>query len=348
MYAMAAFDPTLIMLVGIYTDQYSAKQDANVYSNGAMQVSIFISVNYNGDTTGIESQIIEYVQTNSVIYVLETNSPLTWGKSTTSNAYYHDIDSASPEKKDPYVVSDIRAPLYFTVPVNSEGTYRWVAKLDGQETDTGTPVTVNVQEYYVTPSDFLIEDSTSYGHATLRILRYQHDSFGGTQKLRRCMKYKGVRFTSPSANAWISMIMSSKGHKAGVFLLDSQKDSAANVALNDHEYGDWDWQGQGSSSFYPTARLTSDYGWEDPQKIPVSDIQDAWNRGIPMIKIEEDRLYMYHWEEGHIDGWVKDDYEMQGFLIVDTFGNRVEINMNWDVGDWWGNWAVSKATVKYP
>ena len=98
---MAAFDPTLIMLVGIYTDQYSAKQDANVYSNGAMQVSTFNSVNYNGDTTGIESQIIEYVQTNSVIYVLETNSPLTWGKSTTSNAYYHNIDSASTEKKDP-------------------------------------------------------------------------------------------------------------------------------------------------------------------------------------------------------------------------------------------------------
>ena len=276
---------------------------------------------------------------------METNSPLTWVKSTKSNEYYHNINSES-QKKDPHSKSDIRAPLYFTVPVNSEGNYRWVAKLGDQETNTKIQVKVKVQEYHVAPSDFLVEDITSYGHATLRVLRYQYNSFGGTQKLRRCMTYKGVKFTSPPANAWISMIWSKKGHKAGVFLTD--KNLAANVALNDHEYGYWDWQGQGDDSFYPTARLTSKYGWEDPQKIPVSDIQNAWNRGIPMMKIAEDNLYMYYWDKGFYDGWDKDNYEMQSFLIVDTFGNRVEVNMNWNVGDWWGSWAVSEATVKYP
>ena len=336
---MAVFDPTLIILVGIYTDQYNSRLDTNVYSNGVMQANIFLSVNYNGDTTGIESQIIEYVQNNSVIYVLETNSPLTWVKSTKSNGYYHNIDSASIEKKEPYVVSDIRVPLYFTVPANSEGTYRWVAKLDNEETNTDTPVTVNVYEYYVTSSDFTIDDITSYGSATLRVLRYEYGSFEDQQKLIRCLEYKGVIFTSPAANSYISMMKSTKGHKAGVFLME--ENSAAYVALNNHEYESDDWHAQGSDHFHPTERLTSKYGWEDPPNIPVSDIQDAWNKGIPMMKIAQDKLYM-------MADWYKEDYEMQGFLLEDNFGNRVEVNMNWDTGDWWGSWAVSEATVKYP
>ena len=338
---MAVFDPTLIMLVGIYTDQYSAKQDTNVYSNGVMQANIFLSVNYNGDTTGIESQIIEYVQNNSVIYILETNSPLTWVKSTKSNGYYHNIDSASIEKKDPRVVSDIRAPLYFTVPVNSEGTYRWVAKLGDQETNTNTPVAVNVYEYYVTPSDFIIEDLTANVSATLRVLRYQHGSFEDKQKLIRCLEYKGIIFSS--ANSYISM-MSRKGHKAGAFL--TEKNSVAKVALNKHEYDSGDWYVQGVDNFDPeTTMYTSEYGWEDSQKIPVSDIQDAWNRGIPMMKIGQDYLYIVVLEPTN---QYELNRELQGFLLEDNFGNRVEVDMNWDVNDWWGNWAVSEARVKYP
>ena len=339
--AAAAFNATFIALANIYTDEYSTRQDANVYSNGVMQVNIFLSVNYREDITGIESQIIEYVQNNSVIYVLETDSPLTWVNSTKSNGYYHNIDSES-QKKDPHAKSDIRAPLYFTVPVNSEGTYRWVAKLGDQETNTKTPVTVNVYEYYVTPSDFIIDDISSHGCATLRVLRYQHGSFEDKQKLIRCLEYKGLMFTS--ANSYISMIMSRKGHKAGAFL--TEKNSAAKVALKNHLYESDDWQVQGVDKFDATALFTSKYGWEDPQKIPVSDIQDAWNKGVPMMKIAEDNLgIMVAWTMMIMDQL---DRELQGFLLEDNFGNRVEVDMNWDVNDWWGNWAVSEATVKYP
>ena len=338
---MAAFNATFIALANIYTDEYSTGQVTNVYSNGVMQVNIFLSVNYRENATGIESQIIEYVQKNSVIYVLETNSPLTWVNSTKSNEYYHNIDSASSEKKDPRSKSDIRAPLYFTVPIDSEGTYRWVAKLGDQETNTNTPVTVNVYEYYVAPSDFIIEDLTANVSATLRVLRYQHGSFEDKQKLIRCIEYKGIKFIS--ANSYMSM-MSKKGHKAGFFL--TEKNSVAKVAQNNHKYDLGDWQEQGMDDFDPKTTLyTSEYGWEDSQKIPVSDIQDAWNRGIPMMKIGQDNLYI-----DFILGMVLYNlaYELQGFLLEDNFGNRVEVDMNWDVNDWWGNWAVSKATVKYP
>ena len=335
---VAAFNATLIALANIYIDNYSTGQDTNVYSNGAMQANIFISVNYNGDTTGIEDQIKQYVQDNVVIYVLETSSPLTWVKSTSSNEFLHNIDSASVGIKHPRTTSDIRAPLYFTVPVNSEGIYKWIAKLGDQETSTNTPVTVNVHEYYVTPSDFTIDDVTTYGCAQLRVLRYHYNSFGDQQKLIRCLTYKGVRFTSPEANAYISMIMSTKGHKAGAFLME--KNSAANVALNNHWYGKEDWEAQGGS-FYQAPRSTSKYGWEDPLQIPLSDIQNAWNKGIPMIRISRKKLSM------GLNG-IERNFLMQGFLLEDNFGNRVEININWDAGGWWGIWVVSKAIVKYP
>ena len=286
--AVAAFNATFIALANIYTDKYSTRQDANVYSNGVMQVNIFLSVNYREDATGIESQIIEYVQSNSVIYVLETDSPLTWVNSTKSNEYYHNIDSES-QKKDQHDKSDIRVPLYFTVPVNSEGTYRWVAKLGDQETNTKTPVIVNVYEYYVTPSDFIIEDLTANVSATLRVLKYKHGSFEDKQKLIRCVEYKGIKFTSPAANSYISM-MSKKGNRAGAFL--TEENSAAKVALNNHVYETGDWQVQGVDDFDPTVLFTSKHGWEDSQKIPVSDIQDAWNKGIPMMKIGYDYLYI--------------------------------------------------------
>ena len=341
MVAVAAFNATFIALANIYTDEYSTRQDANVYSNGVMQVNIFLSVNYREDITGIESQIIEYVQNNSVIYVLETDSPLTWVNSTKSNEYYHNIDSESQEKKDPHSKSDIRVPLYFTVPIDSEGTYRWVAKLGDQETNTKTPVIVNVYEYYVTPSDFVIDDLTANVSATLRVLRYQHGSFEDKQKLIRCLEYKGIIFTS--ANSYMSMT-SKKGHKAGFFL--TEKNSVAKVAQNGHEYDSGDWHAQGMDEFDPkTTIYTSDYGWEDSQKIPVSDIQDAWNKGIPMMKIGDESLMVFL---SYPHAPYEFNCELQGFLLEDNFGNRVEVDMNWDVNDWWGNWAVSEATVKYP
>ena len=337
---MAAFNATFIALANIYTDKYSTGQDANVYSNGVMQVNIFLSVNYREDATGIESQIIEYVQSNSVIYVLESDSPLTWVNSTKSNEYYHNIDSES-QKKDPHSKSDIRVPLYFTVPVYSEGTYRWVAKLGDQETNTKTPVIVNVYEYYVTPSDFIIEDLTANVSATLRVLRYQHGSFEDKQKLIGCLEYKGIKFIS--ANSYISM-MSKSGHKAGAFL--TKENMVAKVAQNNHKYDFGDWYVQGIDNFDPKTTLyTSEFGWEDSRKIPMSDIQNAWNKGIAMMKIGEDNLSI---KVSGPTNTYELDRELQGFLLEDNFGNRVEVDMNWDVNDWWGNWAVSEARVKYP
>ena len=72
MYTMSAFNPALILLVNIYADQFGDRVDTRVYANGAMQVSVFISVNYNGDTDdGVLEQIKGYVQKNVTIYSLD-------------------------------------------------------------------------------------------------------------------------------------------------------------------------------------------------------------------------------------------------------------------------------------
>ena len=371
------FNSTLIILANIYVDEFSTNKETSVYSNGIMQVSIFFSVNYDGDTTGIDSQIYQYVQANAAVYELKKNGNdmqildnNKWVKSSSSNKYYHDIDNAEEMvmnqdlkvtsrvplcctvrdyasvmmKKDiSLVASDIRVPAYFTVPVHSAGTHRWVAKLDDRMTSTKTPVTITVKDYYVTSSNFEIESLGSYGYATLRTLKYKHGVFEDTQKLRSCLNYKGILFTQTEGNAWISMMRSDKGHKAGAFL--KYRELNANVAKNGYHYS---WYDMNAPGLYYMDRLTSPKGWEDAQRIPSSDLDMAWNKGIPMIKIAEKKLYMYWWSMGVVDGWSKENYEMQGFLIEDVFGNRAEININWDAGDWWGSWVVSKATVKYP
>ena len=54
--------------MNIFADQFSDRQDTRVFNNGVMQVSVFISVSYNGEAS--EDKIIIYVQNNAVIYSL--------------------------------------------------------------------------------------------------------------------------------------------------------------------------------------------------------------------------------------------------------------------------------------
>ena len=168
---MSAFDPTLIILANIYASQSDKRQDTSVYANNAMQVSLFVSVNYNGDTDeAILDQIKGYVQDNVVIYTLNDGmSPLSseWVKSTTSNEFHHDLDHSSDKLG---VTSDIRVPLYFTVPFNSEGEHKWIAKLGDTQTNSDTPVTVHVHGFSITASDFTIETRDHADQSGLKVL----------------------------------------------------------------------------------------------------------------------------------------------------------------------------------
>ena len=343
---MAAFNATFIALANIYTDKFETWKTAKVYSNGVMQVSIFVSVNYKEDATGIESQIIEYVQNNSVIHSLNSDAPLTWAKSTESNGFYHDIDHAGTQRNDTKATSDIRVPLYFTVPSYSEGEHRWIAKLGEEE--TSQLVTITIKRHVVDKSNFEIITEGWYDEADLRILRYKPGIYPDMHRLRKLRKYKGLKFKGTGGNTWISMFKRKNGHKLGAFL--EYESLSVNVGKSDYYY----YPDQVSSSEYSQVwdmRMTSGYGWESGQDTPSDRIKSAWNDGIVMILIREKTFFLRRCIKVQSDvyRYFDEEFWIHDFEVEDTFGSRIAIFINWDApGSYWGGWSVTKADLIYP
>ena len=180
---MSDFNPALIFLANIYADAFDNRQTTEVYANGVMQVSIFVSVNYNGDSDGIEDNIKKYVQENVAIYRLTDDGnkeKVDWDSSATSNGFPHDIEYSTRGRSS----SDKRAPLYFTVPPDSEeGKHRWIAKLGERETSTSTPVTITVRKFQplADGSQFEFVKRVKRDNNTLCALRYKAGAFPDTQ-----------------------------------------------------------------------------------------------------------------------------------------------------------------------
>ena len=343
---VAAFNAAFIALANIYTDKFENWKTAKVYSNGVMQVSIFVSVNYKEDATGIEDEIIKYVQKNAVIHSLNSDAPLTWANSTESNGFYHDIDHAGTQRNDTKATSDIRVPLYFTVPAYSEGEHRWIAKLGEEE--TSQLVTITIKRHVVDESNFEIITEGWYDEADLRILRYKPGIYPDMHRLRKLRKYKGLKFTGTGGNTWISMFKRTNGHKLGAFL--EYKSLSVNVGRSDYYYYPDDVSASEYCCYTWHKRKTSGYGWESGQDTPSDRLESAWNDGIVMILIREKTFFLKRaiTVQG-VDFWISEEFWIHDFEVEDTFGSRVAIFINWDVsGSWWGGWSVTKADLIYP
>ena len=339
--AVATFVAAYIGLANIYTDKFENWNTAKVYSNGVMQVSIFVSVNYKEDATGIEYKIIKYVQDNAVIYSLNSEAPLTWEKSTESNGFYHDIDHAGTQRNDTKATSDIRVPLYFTVPAYSEGEQRWIAKLGEEETSQS--VTITIKRHVVDESNFEIITEGWYDEADLRILRYKPGIYPDMHRLRKLCRYKGLQFSGTGGNSWISMFKMKDGHKLGAFL--EYKSLSVNVGRSSYLYTPFD---VSAHDYYPEweQRKTSGYGWESGQDTPSDRLESAWNNGIVMILIREKTFFLKRITK---EGWFHEEFWIHDFEVEDTFGSRIAIFINWDVpGSYWGGWSVTKANLIYP
>ena len=351
MFTMSAFDPALIILANIYADQFDTRPETRVYCNGIMQVSIFISVNYNGDTDeGILDEIKGYVQDNVVIYTLDDGKveldTSKWIKSTEDNGYHHDIDRASNDNTKS--VSDIRVPLYFTVPAASEGEHNWIASLDGMETSTSTPLTVNVERLHATKDSVEIADKAATECHQMHVLKYKDGAFPDVLKLVKLVDYKGIKFLSSADKAWVSMIHSSKGHKMGVFL-QYKETKDIRVAKPEHLY----WSGE---------MIKKDIGATGDQNLlhcsccddslhdfTSDQFEQAWNEGIVMLMVHDSSLEMVKFYDSLAVSTHYNNFETNDFLIEDNFGNRMICRIDWNLGSgWWGNWEVSVLTVVYP
>ena len=339
---MSVFDPSYVKLSDLYNEAYGTRRSTRVYANGVMQVVVFLSVNYNGNTTGIEGEIKKYVQENGVIYSLDTVNggqyEVTWTKSFTSNDFHHDIDHAGKTRNISRIASDIRAPLYFTVPKSAPGMQKWIAKLGDIQTSTKLPVVVNVESYVVSSSNFEIVSKGSFGYSELRVLKYKEGVFKDTQVLNDIKDMKGILFLA----AWISMLHR-KCHKAGAFYkVPKQKPFAPfSVAKNGHLYHYYDMEVRGDAAPWAYRRYTSLLGWEDSLQMPLDLLQAAWFEGIIMIQIDERKhlgIMGYTGPAGYFQDSFAEDY----FETEDTFGCRASIAIDWS-GDCFGTWKVNEA-----
>uniref|UniRef100_A0A1X7VCA0 Uncharacterized protein n=1 Tax=Amphimedon queenslandica TaxID=400682 RepID=A0A1X7VCA0_AMPQE len=348
MYTMSGFDPSLIILVNIYADLYGDRQQTSVYNNGVMQVSVFVSVNYTGEAS--EDDIKRYVQDNVVIYSLNYGENVQWQKSTSDNGFHHDIDHAANKNPavPPKMISDVRTPLYFTVPGGrAEGEHRWIAKLDGKQTNDSTPLFVKVKSFSVNKDHFEISDRASLSCAHLRVLKYKYDVFPDTQKLVKSINYKGIKFTGTGGNTWLSMAMSSKGNKLGAFI-EYKETSNINIATayRKYEQSEVERRDLGICSYKVMIRSQC---LDDTLDIDSADVEGVWNEGIAMVSVHDKSIDFTCEDQDDtvLNNFNNHDFEMNDFVLQDTFGGMVEVNINWDKGDWWGIWAISSAEVIY-
>ena len=295
----------------------------------------------NRTDDGILAQIKGYVQENVVIYTLDDGKKeldtSKWKKSTTENIYYHDINHAG--KSIPKIVSDIRAPLYFTVPVASEGEHRWIAKLGEKETSTSTPVTLTVETFYATYSDVEIVTKDYTSCSVLRTLKYKNGVFPDVQKLLRLVDYKGMKFISSADKVYVSMIHSSKGHKLGAFI-EYKQTGSIRVAKPGHYY----WHSELVLKGVSTGQQTH-YDCDccdDSLDLTSAQVEKVWNEGIAMLLQHDWSLEIDTNDQGLIN------FECNDFILEDNFGNRMKCGIDWDDGDWYRYWKVTDIAVVYP
>lgn len=141
------------------------------------------------------------------------------------------------------------------------------------------------------------------------------------------------------------MAMSTEGHKMGVFV-DHNVKSNIKIAQNRYfHYSDQmikqDIKDSGVANWIQCSCLDKSLDFTD------KDIANAWNEGIVMVMVHSWSLEMV--KEDELDGTGDYfNYRLNDFVIQDTFGGRLEVNIYWDKGNWYGRWSVSSAKVVYP
>ena len=339
MFLMSEFNPALIFLANIYADAFDSRQTTEVYANGVMQVSIFVSVNYNGNSDDIEDEIKDYVRDKVVILRLRDNGDkeeVDWDYSDTSNGFPHDIEYHDRGG----TASDIRTPFYFTVPVGGANKYRWIAKLGEKETNPNTPVIINARRYQplADGSQFEIANRVRKDSETLSVIRYKAGVFPDSQKLMKAYKYTGIKFTSTGGNSWLT-----KYRLLHNVIFVEYKDNYINLAKDEQFYK----VGEYESTFTPQGdTLYTHENYESASDFTSSEVEKAWVEGVVIVQCVQVLLFYF------IDGTGPlfcADFGSDIFELQDNFGNIVEIEIDWGgTGSDWDERIVKRAIVLYP
>ena len=354
MFLMSDFSPALVFLANIYADGFSNRQTTEVYGNSVMQVSVFVSVNYNGDVDGIEDEIKDYVRDNAVIFRLRddgSREKVDWVYSETSNGFPHDIEYRYNSTDRGGSSSDIRTPFYFTVPPDSEGKQVWIAILGLQETSTSAPLTINVREFkpFADGSQFeFVKRLEAKDHENiLCVLRYKAGAFPETQKLMKAYKYKGIKFNGTGGNSWLAKYNTTVNHNSSAIFVEYKKNHI-NVAMNYHVYQPNEYQ----SDLVSGITLHTYPSWAGPTLFSPSDIEDAWIDGVVIVQSKTELVFFFGSPPslGGIPLFPFLPFQYETYEFQDNFGNIVAIEFDWgDEGSGEGDdWKVKSAIVLYP
>ena len=281
------FKSSNVQLAGFYTDGSQNILTTDVYANGVMQAEVWVSINYNGSTSGIESDINSYVYNHTVIYQLSGSSKtkVNWTKSATSNEFLHDIKRGGVQSQT--TTSDYRVPIYFTVPKGIGGLYKWIAELDGVQTSSSSPVQVNVTTIAPSASDVEISDVTTLNQCVLRSVRYTHATLPGNHLLKQ-WQFEGVFLKWQDGNCWI--VMMHDGYSCATLSYGGSRVKVG-VCSKTYRVDRGECEVKNTQNFVGLTSsenefTTSQFDWEDGTKIAVSYIQQASTDGhLPMVGI---------------------------------------------------------------
>ena len=335
---MSDFNPALIFLANIYADGFSNRQTTEVYANALMQVSAFVSVNYNGNSDGIEDKIKDYVRDNVVIYRMRNSGDkeeVDWVYSETSNGFPHDIEYNDREGSS----SDIRTPFYFTVPLGSAGKHRWIAKMGEQETSVNTPLTINARRFQllVDGSQIEIVKRVYRNSNSLCVLRYKPGVFPEAQMLMKIYKNKGIKFTKTGGNSWLSKYELTPDI-SGIFI--EYKDNYINLAKDFESYKHGEYETDTNLTF----TLCPLGIFESASSFTSTEIEETWAEGVAFV--QSSVLMMFYCVT-----WVPImpaySIRYKTYEFQDNFGNIIEIQFDFgDEDD--KEWTVKSAIVRYP
>ena len=344
---MAGFDPALLMLVSIYADSVSQRQQTSVYGNGHMQACVSLSFNYKKKCdSDCMKELNKHVQDKAGVLSIDIHGDLNplgseWVRSTTDNGFYHDINH--PVKGSPgfNVESDIRVELFYTVPKSAVGEeLSWVGTMEDQQTNPSTPLVIKVKEFYADKDYLEIADLYTNTNAELRVMKYKHGSFPDVdaQRLVSLDKNKGLHLKDNGGNSWILMLQSSSGHKACA--IPNPGVEQIKVAKDCYKHTSYDVTSDVSCPTSGYYEINCHTYWEAPSKFSKSEVADAFDQGMPMVLIHGSKLSILT-SKGHACNIV-----IKEFVVVDSFAGRIKIKMQWSVGgSWYGTWAIVSATV---
>ena len=346
------FSSSNIQLTGFYTDGSQNILTTDVYANGVMQAEVWVSINYNGSTSGIESNINSYVYNHTIIYQLSGSSKtkVNWTKSATSNSFLHDIKRGGVQSQT--ITSDYRVPIYLTVPKAIGGLYKWIAELDGVQTSSSSPVEVTVTTIAPSASDVEISDVTTHNQSVLRSVRYTHSTLPGNHLLRN-WRYEGVHLMAGGGNCWI--VMMHNGYSCAS--LTSGGDQVR-VGYCNRTYrvdkGECEVKNPQSSvglTASETEFTTSQFDWQDSTAIASNYIQQASTDGhLAMVGVIpcSSQYYNFHLWSNSSSGHANFTYDP---VAQDNFGNKIKLVMNWNDGSKGGrhnrDWKVIEVQLAY-